>query len=172
MALAAGMRGAGLEAEELPVADGGESTAEVFAATLGGGTAVAGLPHAIRSVAWSRRGISSWTTGRRWSRRRRRSGCGCSGRRSSIRSASSRGLGELLLAIAGEASGRILIGLGDTAIVDGGAGLLEVVGEKLGGASPSSVTSGTHCSASAAPRGRSGRRRAPRPSRSKSWSGD
>ena len=32
MALAAGMRGAGLEAEELPVADGGESTAEVFAA--------------------------------------------------------------------------------------------------------------------------------------------
>ena len=36
MALAAGMRGAGLEAEALPVADGGESTAEVFAATLGG----------------------------------------------------------------------------------------------------------------------------------------
>src|SRR6478672_12502634 len=36
MALAAGMRGAGLEADELPVADGGEGTAEVFAAALGG----------------------------------------------------------------------------------------------------------------------------------------
>ena len=36
MALAAGMRGAGLEAEEFPVADGGERTAEVFAAALGG----------------------------------------------------------------------------------------------------------------------------------------
>ena len=36
MALAAGMRDAGLEADELPVADGGEGTAEVFAATLGG----------------------------------------------------------------------------------------------------------------------------------------
>jgi glycerate 2-kinase len=36
MALAAGMRNAGLEAEELPVADGGEGTAEVFAAARGG----------------------------------------------------------------------------------------------------------------------------------------
>ena len=36
MALAAGMRMAGLEAEELPVADGGEGTAEVFAAAFGG----------------------------------------------------------------------------------------------------------------------------------------
>ena len=36
MALAAGMRTAGLEAEELPVADGGEGTAEVFAAAFGG----------------------------------------------------------------------------------------------------------------------------------------
>ncbi|HEY7148871.1 MAG TPA: glycerate kinase, partial [Gaiellaceae bacterium] len=36
MALAAGLRGAGVEAEELPVADGGEGTAEVFAAALGG----------------------------------------------------------------------------------------------------------------------------------------
>ena len=32
MALAAGMHGAGLDADELPVADGGEGTAEVFAA--------------------------------------------------------------------------------------------------------------------------------------------
>ena len=45
--------------------------------------------------------------------------------------ASSRGLGELLLAVAAEAVGPILVGLGDTATVDGGAGLLEVVGDAL-----------------------------------------
>ena len=40
--------------------------------------------------------------------------------------ASSRGLGELVLAAAGEAS-ELLVGLGDTATVDGGAGLREVL---------------------------------------------
>jgi glycerate kinase len=132
MALAAGMRDAGLEAEELPVADGGEGTAEVFAAALGGEWRAAaasdplGRPietrylvlddgsavvEAAEAVGLRRLGPDELDP----------------------LAASSRGLGELLLAIAGEASGRILIGLGDTAIVDGGAGLLEVVGEKLGG---------------------------------------
>jgi glycerate 2-kinase len=46
---------------------------------------------------------------------------------------SSSGLGELLLAAAAEASGPILVGLGDTATVDGGAGLLEVAGDRLAG---------------------------------------
>jgi glycerate kinase len=36
LALTAGMREAGIDAEELPVADGGEGTAEVFAAARGG----------------------------------------------------------------------------------------------------------------------------------------
>jgi glycerate kinase len=38
-----------------------------------------------------------------------------------------------MLAAAAEASGPIIIGLGDTATVDGGAGLLEVVGDGLRG---------------------------------------
>jgi glycerate kinase len=46
--------------------------------------------------------------------------------------ASSRGLGELLLAAA-EAGGPLLVCLGDSATVDGGAGLREVVGERLAG---------------------------------------
>jgi glycerate kinase len=45
--------------------------------------------------------------------------------------ASSRGLGELLLAAAAGAGGPILVGLGDSATVDGGAGLLDVVGDEL-----------------------------------------
>ena len=47
--------------------------------------------------------------------------------------ASSRGLGELMLGAAAETNGPMIIGLGDTATVDGGAGLLEVVGDALRG---------------------------------------
>ena len=132
MALAAGMNSAGLDAEELPVADGGEGTAEVFAAALGGEwrTAAASGPHghpvrahylvledgsavveAAEAVGLRLVGVDELDP----------------------MSASSRGLGELLVAIAGEASGAILVGLGDTATVDGGACLLEVVGDALSG---------------------------------------
>ncbi len=132
MALAAGMRTAGLEAEELPVADGGEGTAEVFAMAFGGEwrTATAGDPlgrpiparylvledgavvlEAAEAVGLRLLGEDE---------------------RDPMRS-SSRGLGELLLAAAAEASGPILVGLGDSATLDGGAGLLEVVGDALAG---------------------------------------
>ena len=132
MALAAGMRTAGLEADELPVADGGEGTAEVFAATLGGEWRVAPasdpLGRAIRArflvledgtvvvEAAEAVGLSLLAEHER-----------------DPMEASSRGLGELLLAAAAEAGGQILVGLGDTATIDGGAGLLEVVGDELAG---------------------------------------
>jgi glycerate kinase len=132
LALAAGMRAGGLEAEELPVADGGEGTAEVLAATLGGewrsaavsdpqgrtvearflvledGSAVVEAAEAIgwRRVAPSERDVLA---------------------------ASSAGLGELLLAAAEAVPGPLLVGLGDSATVDGGAGLRDVVGDALGG---------------------------------------
>lgn len=132
LALAAGMRAGGLEAVELPVADGGEGTAEVFAATIGGewrtasasdpfgrtvaarylvledGTAVVEAAEAV--------GLSRLADDERDPMR-----------------ASSRGLGELLLAVAAQAGGPILVGLGDSATVDGGAGLREVVGDALAG---------------------------------------
>jgi glycerate kinase len=130
MALAAGMRTAGLEVDELPVADGGEGTAEVFAAALGGEwrTAAASDPvgRAIRArylvledgsvvvEAAEAVGLSLLAEDER-----------------DPLAASSRGLGELLLAAAAAASGPILVGLGDSATVDGGAGLLGVVGDEL-----------------------------------------
>jgi glycerate kinase len=132
MALVAGMRGAGLEAEELPVADGGEGTAEVFAAALGGEwrTAAASGPfgHPVRAhylVLEDGTAVveAAEAVGLRLVK----------ADELDPMTASSRGLGELLVAIAGEASGAILVGLGDTATVDGGAGLLEVVGDDLGG---------------------------------------
>ena len=132
MALAAGMRGAGLEADELPVADGGEGTAEVFAATLGGEWRSApasdplGRPVEARylvledgsAVVEAAEAVGLRLLG--------------PGELDPL-AASSRGLGELLNAVAGEVSGAILVGLGDTATVDGGAGLLEVGGDALSG---------------------------------------
>jgi glycerate kinase len=46
--------------------------------------------------------------------------------------ASTRGLGELLAAVLASAPARVVVGVGGTATMDGGAGLLEVVGD-LGG---------------------------------------
>jgi glycerate kinase len=132
MALVAGMSGAGLEAEELPVADGGEGTAEVFAAALGGEwrTAAAsgplGRPVRARYLVLEDGSVvveAAEAVGLRL----------VESDELDPMSASSRGLGELLVAIAGEAPGAILVGLGDTATVDGGVGVLEVVGDALSG---------------------------------------
>ena len=132
MAIAAGMRNVGLDAEELPVADGGEGTAEVFAAALGGEWRAAAasdpLGRPIRATYLVLEDGSvvveaAEAVGLRLL---------ADGELDPMR-ASSRGLGELLLAAAADASGPILVGLGDTATVDGGAGLLEVVGGKLAG---------------------------------------
>jgi glycerate kinase len=132
MALAAGMRTAGLEPEELPVADGGEGTAEVFAAALGGEWRVAaasdplGRPIRARYLVLEDGSVvveAAEVVGLRLLAEEERDPM----------EASSRGLGELLLAAAAEASGPILVGLGDTATVDGGAGLLEVAGDRLAG---------------------------------------
>src|SRR5262249_33712090 len=122
MALAAGMRDAGLEADELPVADGGAGTAEGCAATLGGGWRSAsacdplGRPVEARylvledgsAVVEAAEAVGLRLLG--------------PGELDPL-AASSRGLGDLLVTIAGEASGSLLVGLGDTATVDGGAGL-------------------------------------------------
>ncbi len=132
MALAAGMRGAGLEADELPVADGGEGTAEVFAAALGGEWRTTpafgplGSPVVARYLVLEDGSVvveAAEAIGLRLVRPDELDPL----------AASSLGLGELLLTIAGESSGAILVGLGDTATVDGGAGLLELVGDSLSG---------------------------------------
>ena len=82
-AVAAGFREAGVDADECPVADGGEGTAEALWSVLGGVWHAA--PSPIRSAGPSSRGGSSFRTALRWSRRQRRSGSGSSRRRSVIR---------------------------------------------------------------------------------------
>lgn len=132
LALAAGMRDAGLDADEAPVADGGEGTAEVFAATLGGEWRLAPASDPLgRTVAARYLVLEDGTAVVEAAE-----AIGLARLEQDERDpmlASSRGLGELLLAVAAEAGGPIFVGLGDSATVDGGAGLLEVVGDALVG---------------------------------------
>jgi glycerate kinase len=124
-ALAEGLRAAGADAVELPLADGGEGTAE----------ALAGGPGEWRSAPVSDP-LGRLVDARFW--------LGSDGHAvveaaeavglwrlaphelDPLR-ASSRGLGELVLAAVAAGARRLTVALGGTATVDGGAGLLEVV---------------------------------------------
>jgi len=125
-ALALGVREAGAEAVELPVADGGEGTAEVLEAALGG--------------AWHRVGVSdplgrpveaSWLAlvdGRAVVEAAAAIGLPqlAPAERDPLR-ASSRGFGELILVALDSSPASLVLTLGGVATVDGGAGLREVV---------------------------------------------
>jgi glycerate 2-kinase len=129
--LASGLRRVdGVETAELPVADGGEGTAAVIHAALGGtwrravvpgalgapveadwlllddGTAVVESAQAIGLPALELHELDPLR-------------------------ATSRGLGELLLAALAERPSSLLVCIGGTATVDGGAGLLAAAGERL-----------------------------------------
>ncbi len=127
-ALASGMRAAGAEAVELPTADGGEGTADALFAALGGDwkeavvTDPLGRPESARWLllpdgrgvveAAAAIGLPLLAVGER-----------------DPLVASSRGLGELVLAAVREGAGALVVGLGGSATVDGGAGMREVLRE-------------------------------------------
>jgi len=126
-ALAEGFRGSGVDAAELPIADGGEGTAEVLAAALGGEWHEATVADPLgRPVAagWlmlpDRTAVVDSAEAIGLSRVRPEE-------RDPLR-ASSRGLGELIHAALEEGPDRVLVCLGDSATSDGGAGLMEVHG--------------------------------------------
>lgn len=130
--LAAGLRRVGgVEVDEAPVADGGEGTAEVLRRSLGGtwqaavvadplgrqvsarwlelpdGTAVVEAAEPIGLPRLQRDELDP-------------------------QRASSRGLGELLLAVVASRPRALLVCVGGTATVDGGAGMAAAVGGRLG----------------------------------------
>ena len=122
-ALAAGVgRVPGLEADQLPLADGGEGTAEALLAALGGEWRAARVADPLgravdarfalleggRAVVESAEAIGLWRLG--------------PGELDPLR-ADSAGLGQLLLAAAGAGAHELLVTLGGSATVDGGAGL-------------------------------------------------
>ncbi len=132
-ALAVGVRRAGLEADELPLADGGEGTAEALAAALGGRWQTAKVADALgrrvearllllpggRAVVESAQAVGLWRL--------------APSELDPIR-ASSAGLGELLLAAVEAGAREILVTLGGSATVDGGEGMRQALsGHSLDG---------------------------------------
>ncbi len=126
-ALCEGMHAGGAEARPLPVADGGEGTAETLHATLGGQWRDASVSDPLGRPVRAR-----WL--------RLPDGRGVVDAAAAIGlpllareeldplRASSRGFGELIDAALGDGVRDLLLGLGGVATVDGGAGLLSVVG--------------------------------------------
>ena len=123
-ALAAGFRDAGAEAEECPIADGGEGTAEVLHAAFGGEWREAVVADPLGRPVRAR-----WLAlpdGTAVVESAAAIGLGVLEEREPLR-ASSRGLGELIAVALGEGPRALIVGLGGVATVDGGSGLREVL---------------------------------------------
>jgi glycerate kinase len=122
-ALAQGLRARGLDCEELPVADGGEGTLDALGRRLGGSWHEAQVHDAFgerRAARWLQ--LPDGTAAVEAAE-----AIPYAGARDDVLDASSRGLGELLAAVGRPRS--LLVALGGTATVDGGAGLREVLKE-------------------------------------------
>ena len=138
MALAAGMRTAGLEADELPVADGGEGTAEVFAAALGGEWRTVRWRGSARALIRGRylvlddgtAVVEAADADRAFSSRGGRARC-----LKANRAADSFELVSAAVEVGGAQA--LIVGLGDTATVDGGAGVARSLPDVLGRTCPS-----------------------------------
>ncbi len=127
-ALAAGVREAGGDAVELPVEDGGEGTARVLHVALGGEWRTARVADPL-----GRPVEASWLVlpdGRAVVEAAAAIGLPLLAphERDPLR-ASSKGLGELVLAAAEDGASSLVVALGGSATVDGGAGLREVLRE-------------------------------------------
>jgi glycerate kinase len=124
-ALAEGLSAAAVECVEVPLADGGEGTLDAFASAF-----VGEERRAVVSDPLGRRVEARWLLlpdGRGVVESAQAIGLSrlSPDERDPLR-ASSRGLGELVLAAA-KAARELIVGLGDSATVDGGAGLREVI---------------------------------------------
>jgi glycerate 2-kinase len=122
----------GVRAEEVPVADGGEGTAAVIHASLGGTWQAATVADPLGrpvEAEWLLLddGTAVVESAQAIGLPRLRDD-----ERDPLR-ASSRGLGDLLLATLASRPTGLLVCVGGTATVDGGAGMRAVVGEKLAG---------------------------------------
>jgi glycerate kinase len=125
-ALQEGVREVGGDAGVLPIADGGEGTAEVLHAALGGEWREATVGDALGRPIRAR--FLALTDGTVVVEAAAAIGLPllAEDERDPLR-ASSRGFGELLAAALAERPRRLVVGLGGVATVDGGAGLYEVL---------------------------------------------
>jgi glycerate kinase len=118
--LAEGFARAGVEAEQVPIADGGEGTAEVLDARI--------VRECRVHDAFGRPRVAPlWSLGDGTVVVQSADAIPLDPSRLEVRAASSRGFGELIAVIG--ACPRLVVGLGGTATMDAGAGLLEVLDE-------------------------------------------
>lgn len=124
-ALAEGMRAGGAEADELPVADGGEGTAEVLELARGGEWREADVVDAFgapRRARWLALPEGTAVV-------EAAAAVPLDPRRLDPLAASTRGFGLLVAAALEGGAAELLLALGGTATMDAGAGFLEVVRE-------------------------------------------
>jgi glycerate kinase len=127
-ALAAGLRAAGREAEELPVADGGEGTMDVLCGVLGGELRSVTVSDPLGRPARAR--FALLPDGAAVVETAQASGLGLvdDGQRDAW-AASTRGTGELIVAAVEAGAERVIVTVGGSATTDGGAGALEALDE-------------------------------------------
>ena len=130
-AIAGGLRDGGLEAEELPIGDGGEGTMDALVATLGGEVHKRTVSDPLgRPVKAS---FAILPDGRAVVEMAQASGLGLvkEGERDAW-AASTRGTGELIVAAVDAGSSEVLVTVGGSATTDGGAGAIEALREAGG----------------------------------------
>jgi glycerate 2-kinase len=126
-ALAAGFRRAGVQCAEVPVADGGEGTARVLSASLGGEWRTATVSDPLGRPVEARWLVLPDATAVVEAAEAIGLGLVAPDERDPLRS-TSRGLGELLHAAIDDGAEALVVCLGGSATVDGGAGVLELFG--------------------------------------------
>lgn len=127
-AMATAVRAAlpGAEAIEMPLADGGEGTVEVLTAALGGSIRTATVSDPLGRPVEAKFGVCGDTAVIEVAE-----ACGLQRLAPQERNpliASTKGVGELLLAAKEAGARKLLVGLGGSATCDGGMGMLEVPG--------------------------------------------
>ncbi|HEX2127564.1 MAG TPA: glycerate kinase [Thermoleophilaceae bacterium] len=127
-AIAAGLRAAGREAEELPVADGGEGTMEVLGGVLGGELRSVTASDPLGRPVEAR--FALLPDGAAVVETAQASGLGLvDDAQRDAWAASSRGTGELIAAAVEAGAERVIVTVGGSATTDGGAGALEALDE-------------------------------------------
>jgi glycerate kinase len=127
-AIATGLRAAGREARELPVADGGEGTMEVLVSALGGEVRPVTVPDALGRPVEA--GFALLPDGSAVVEMAQASGLSLIDEAErDAWAASTRGTGELIVAAVEAGASPIIITVGGSATTDGGAGALEALRE-------------------------------------------
>jgi len=128
-ALARGVRDAGLDAVELPLADGGEGTLDALLAARGGEALEVEVTGPERSRVVARLGLLAG--GVAVVEMAQASGLALVAGANDPLAATTYGTGELIAAAARAGAREIVVGVGGSATVDGGKGALEALGWRL-----------------------------------------